>query len=790
MSAYQKDILREIKNTAGRFISLLVISALGSSVIVGIQATSIDMRAVADKTYKEQNLYDIQIKSEEGFGADDISAAADIPGVNTAEPSYSYDVFIYFENETRTVRTYSLPEKLNKVKILEGRLPQNESECALEAGLLAYGGYKIGETVKLGLDNEDEYRYVFADCEFTVTGVVSSPFYISFDRGNTSLGGGKLDFYLYLHPEAYKLNVYTDMYVLLDGSRDMDNLTEDYYDFVGGSKQKLEKAGDGRLYFTRKDGVAFDSYYQDTLRVEKLGYVFPMIFFLVAVLVSLTTMSRMVEENRTQIGIYKALGYRPPKIIAKYLIYSFLAGIIGGAAGVFLGSNLLPRVISEAYGHLYNLAPIDTPVPQRIGLFSVLSAVGTVLCATIFTCAGSMAGVPANLMRPKSPPEGKRVIIEKIPFIWNRLNFFAKVTARNIFRYKKRFIMTLIGVTGCCALLITAFGLRDSVGGIGTLQYEKIIKYTSQAYLKEITDETRRAGLDSILFEIPCDYLYIREQSVTAGGFSVILVTPESSDRLGGFVNLRDWRSGSYAPFGSGGVLITEKLARVMGAFAGDDLTFTANGGRIYTVKITGVIENYIRHYIYMAPDVYENIFGTKARCNGIFAKTEDDREFAVKLLENENVRAVVISGDVEAHINDSTDMMQFIALVMIIFACALAFTVLFILTNINITERTRELATIKVLGFYDREVAMYIYRENIIVTSMGIILGLFCGIFLHRFVLSAVELDFTMFPYIIRPQSYIYSAALAVFFAVFVNLAMNFKLEKIDMAESLKSVE
>ncbi|MCL2815202.1 MAG: ABC transporter permease, partial [Oscillospiraceae bacterium] len=494
MGAYFKDILREIKNTMGRFVSLLVIAALGSMAVVGIQATSIDMRAVADKTYKERSLYDIQIKSSVGFEESDITALQNLPGVHTVMPAYAYDLYIHFENESRTLRAYALPGELNKIELLDGRLPQNDKECAVESELLEYGKYEIGSTVRLGLDNMDYYYNIFGNNEFTIVGVVSSPFFISLERGNTSLGDGRLNFYLYLAPEAYNLGVYTDVYILMDGSQDMDNLTDDYYDCADEWKKQVQKIGDAQIqaktdefagarqeteyapapewfYFTRKDGVAYDSYYQDTFRLQKIGYVFPLIFFLVALLVSLTTMSRMVEEHRTQIGIYKALGYHSVTIIMKYLIYAFAASGIGGALGVIVGSNLFPRILSDVYGHLYDMPPVDTPIPAGIALIAVLSSVGVVLLVTLWTCINSMSDSPANLMRPKAPPSGKRVLIERIPFLWNRFSFFAKVTARNIFRYKRRFVMTLAGVAGCSALLVTAFGLRDSVGGVGTLQY-------------------------------------------------------------------------------------------------------------------------------------------------------------------------------------------------------------------------------------------------------------------------------------------------------------------------------
>ncbi|MCL2775737.1 MAG: FtsX-like permease family protein, partial [Oscillospiraceae bacterium] len=805
--------------------------------------------------------------------------------------------YIYYQNknETGTVQTHSLPDNLNKIDIAEGRLPQNENECAVERELLQYGKYKIGDTITLGLDNMDDYHNVLNSSTFTIVGIVSSPLYINaHEHGNTALGDGRVDYFVYLSPEAYKLDVYTDAYILMDGSHDIDNLTTDYYDNADEWEKQIETTGDIRVqakkddfadqqtqidenrasiddaqkqiddsrkllqdnlsqleslapqgvspeldvqyeqiqnslnqldekqseidknlsdlnsaqeklssaptpewfYFTRKDGLSYDSYYQDSLRIQKVGYVFPMVFLLVAVLVSLTTMSRMVEEQRTQIGIYKALGYKPVKIVMKYIIYAFIAGVIGGIVGVIAGSNIFPRVIGNAYGHLYNMPHLDTPVPMAISLIAISSALGAVLLVTLITCIGAMRGAPAELMRPKSPPAGKRVLIERIPFVWNRLKFISKVTARNIFRYKKRFIMTLVGVAGCSALLVTAFGLRDSIGGVVGMQYDKVAKYNSQAYLKDITTIGLRTELDSLLAEIPGDYVYIRQETINSAEFSAYLIVPENPGKLGDFINLRSRATGEAVPLINSrgefddGVLLTEKLARETGVSVGGSFSMTASDEKVYTVKVTGIVENYVLNYVYMAPDIYRNLFGSDPVFNSILAVSGDTQAFASELLADNDVRAVVNTSDLKKNISHSTDALQVVTIVLIVLACALAFVVLFNLTNINISERVRELATIKVLGFYDSELAMYIYRENILVTAMGIILGIIGGIFLHMFVLNAVEIDLLMFPEIINPQSYIYSVLLTAVFAVFVNLVMNFKLASINMVESLKNVE
>ena len=870
MSAYWKDTIREIKRSFGRYFSLMIITALGAAAVAGIQASSINMRAIADKTYKERALYDIQIKSTTGFSDDDISALQDISGVGTVMPTSLFDVYIYFESEVRTMRTFALPDSLNKIELVTGRLPENAGECLVERAVLRHWGLRLGDVVTLGLDNMDGYHDVFENSEFTIVGTVMSPFFIiPYDRGPTNIGDGRLNYYMYLHPDAYGLDVFTDVYILMEDSRGMDNLTDEYYDAADGWVRLIKQTGairaqvkaeefadaqteiddgwreyhdgvaeldeqasymlglraagielgdamieledarieleDARLklvdaqeqldkapipewfYITRKDSQAFDSYYQDTLRLQSIGYVFPIVFFIVAVLVSLTTMSRMVDEQRTQIGIYKALGYPAPRIIVKFLLYAFSASVIGGWTGVFIGSSFFPRVIYGAYMHMYDMPPIETPVPVMISLIAVSVSVAIVMFVTVMSCYRSMRCVPAEMMRPVTPPAGKKVLFERIPFIWNRMKFTSKVTARNIFRYKKRFIMTLAGVSGCTAILITSFGLQDSLAAISDLQYDKLVTYKLRAYHKEITSEEQRIELDTL---ISGERLFIREESLTAEGsaFSVSLIVPESADFIGDFINFYSRSSGDRIRLESSGVLITEKLARELDISRGDLFTFSAGESGTFTVNITGVVENYVMHHVYMPPGLYFELFGEPALFNSVLIATDEDA--ATKLVYNSNVRAVVFTSNLRDNTADATDAMNIVALVLIFLACALALVVLFNLTNINITERIRELATIKVLGFYNEELSMYIYRENSIVTLMGVALGLFLGIFLHGYVLMAAEIDMLMFPRIIRPWSFVYSAGLTIVFAVFVNLVMNVKLARIDMVESLKNVE
>ncbi|MDR0326606.1 MAG: ABC transporter permease [Oscillospiraceae bacterium] len=751
MRALWKDILREMWVTKTRFLSLCIITMLGAMSVVGIQAAAIDMRNIADKTYKEQNLYDIHIKSAVGFTEEDVDAARDIPGVRLVMPTYSFDAYTpVHSGELATARAFALPGQLNRITLDSGALPAKPDEIAIDRRWLREGDFALGDEIVL-----EDFGV------FTITGTVTSPFYITHERGHTALGNGQLRFYGYLHPDAFAFPVYTDLYVLMEGSKEMHQVSEEYDDAAREWKALFE--GAGRMVFTREDGTAFSSYHQDTQRLQRIGYVFPMVFFLVAVLVSLTTMSRMVEEQRTQIGVYKALGYRPASIMLKYAVYAVLSGSAGGAAGAYAGSQAFPRIIADAYGHLYSMPPVETPVPWDIAGFAFAASVLSVALATVLSVANAMKGEPAVLMRPRAPKAGKRVLIERISPLWGRLGFLGKVTARNIFRYKRRFLMTLAGVAGCTALLLTAFGLSDSLDSVARLHYTEVVKYDALVYVSGKLEEP-----------INDEHLYIHEESVTVGTVSAALIVPERMEALDNFISLS-------VPYG-GGALLTEKLSRGQG----DTIELTV-GDNVYTVEVSGITENYIMHYVYMSPGQYKELFGREAVLNGLFIKGEVD---AAALMALDTVRAIVLTENMIQTIGDSVDAMGVVTVVLIVLACALAFIVLFNLTNINITERMRELATIKVLGFQDLETAMYIYREGFAVTLMGIAIGLVGGVYLERFIITSVEIDLLKFPTNIYPASFILAAALSLVFSLFVNTVTYCRLVKIDMVESLKNVE
>jgi len=537
-------------------------------------------------------------------------------------------------------------------------------------------------------------------------------------------------------------------------------------------------------------------YGSNTERVGNLGDVFPAVFYLVAALVSLTTMTRMIEEERTQIGTMKALGYGKGAIVSKYLWYSLSATLLGGIIGVVIGSYLFPWVIMKAYGILYtNIPYILTPIQWKMSLISVLIAVGCTVAATMSSCYKEMMAAPAILMRPVAPPAGRRVFLEYIKPVWNALSFSWKATCRNLFRYKKRFFMTIFGIGGCMALLLVGFGLRDSIMDIVSKQYKEV--WTYDAYLS-INDETLSLENKEHKKDIK-NQMFIQTKTMDIESAETIvsstLFVPERLEGLENFVVLQDRVSGETYELAKDNVIITEKLAKLLDVSVGDTIELYFDDVTKYPVTVDAVAENYMFHYVYISADYYRNLCGEEPEYNQLYLKTrnmtEADKEaFSGEMLADDAVDSITYVEELQESVAVMMKSMELVIIVLIVAAGMLAFIVLYNLNNINIIERRRELATLKVLGFYDMEVANYVYRENVLLTILGAMAGVVMGLFLHRFVIMTVEIDMMMFGRDIEWQSYVYSVLMTCIFAVLINLAMFYKLRKIDMVESLKSAE
>ncbi len=555
-------------------------------------------------------------------------------------------------------------------------------------------------------------------------------------------------------------------------------------------------------YLTDRNSIqTYLDYDQDAERISRIGIVFPVIFFLVAMLVSLTTMTRMVSEQRTQIGTLKALGYSKFSIALKYIRYALLATVLGSIVGSIIGSKLLPVVIVNAYHILYpSLSHVVTPVNLTYTLTAMGIAIGLVLAATVFASYRTLAANAAALMRPESPKAGKKVLLERIPFLWNHLGFYGKSTYRNLVRYKKRFFMTLFGVSGSMALLLVGFGLKDSTSEISDQQYGELHTYNASVVMNLSASDARMEEARTFLNEDNRinGYMEMQEGTVTASSpakeLTVYLEVPKESGGLPQYIKLRD-RADKEAdlPLTDDGVIITDKMARLLDVQAGDTFLLEINETEQKELKVAGIAENYIYHYIYMTPAVYEEIYGKKPEYNKMLLDTAEGIEedsLTSDLLNLKAVNSVLFNSYIQDKFQDVLKSIDIIVLVLLISAGGLAFVVIYNLNNINIAERKRELATLKVLGFYDAEVTRYVYRENILITILGIGVGCVLGIFLHQFVIQTAEIDLIRFYKQIRGVSFLYSALLTAAFSIVINIGMYFKLKKIDLAASMKSIE
>lgn len=1195
--ALRKDFYMEIRKTLNRFLSIFFIVAMGVAFYSGIQSAAPDMRRTGDVYFDRQNLMDIRVVGTLGLTEEDVSRLEEIQGVSLAEPGYMTDVLCEAGQKKEVLHVESLPFSLNRVTVTEGELPVRAGECLMDESFADNYGYQVGDVVKIQEDVEKKADRVLKRKKFKITGIGTSPAYISFSRGSTSLGTGEVSGFLYVPEKAFSMDVYTQVWLQAEGAKEKTSYTSAYDELVeevkvrvesleeercqarldevrGEGEEKLadarqeleegrqeaeEKLADARMkiqdgrkqlkdakaqikegrqkledakdelnkrekelkdakvqtadgeaklaqgkkqlsekeeeyrtksaqagkalekgekalaegkkkwkagkkeyesgykqyqsgkkeyeknlaayeknleeyrkglaayqqgesqyaqglaaYETKKaqydaaiaagmpqdtpemtaarqeldgankqlaatraaldasrkeldagkvrldgakpqldqakqglaasekklqaakkeldtsektirekeaelqagkkelsDGAAaleeaksqlalqeaklqearvkiadgesrissgwaklkeeeqkladgeqeilenqaklqearedyregkkeageeladgerkiaeaeeelkdlklpewyvtdrsslpeYSGYGDNADRMHNIGRVFPVLFFLVAALISLTTMTRMVEEERIQIGTLKALGYDKSSIAFKYLCYAFLATLGGSVFGVLVGEKLLPFIIVYAYGIIYHdMGKIQLPYNVSYALIASGTALLCTMGATLAACWHELSETPASLMRPPSPKEGKRVLMERMTFLWSRLSFSWKSSFRNLFRYKKRFLMTIFGIGGCMALILVGYGLRDSIMDIVTLQYGEIQTYDSLVVMKEDAGEDQvqelKRALDQEKNAEGYTEIYMKklDLSLDKGKLGVYLMVPEKSGSLDTYVSFRDRTSGEIYRLEDQGIILTEKTAKLLEVSVGDTLDLAQDGETEKEVTVAAVCENYLGHYAYMAPELYEQVYGQEPDYGTLVLKmkegtTEEEAEdTGEKALTYPAVLSVSYTSTLADQLDDMLSSLDIVIAVLIISAGMLAFVVLYNLNNININERKRELATLKVLGFYDMEVGAYVYRENIMLTLIGSLLGALLGVLLHRFVIVTVEVDACMFGRNINPLSFVYAVAFTVAFSVIVNGVMFFKLRKIDMVESLKSVE
>ena len=1038
--ALRKDFYMEIRRSLGRFMSIFFIVAIGCSFFSGIRASEPDMRYSGDAYFDEKNMMDIEVISTLGLTDDDLQAIKDVDGVSAAEGSYSVDVLCSEGDNQIAVHVMSLMPTMNQVQLEEGRLPEAENECAVDVDYLNESSLEIGDEITFSSGSDDDITDTLKTDTFTITGAVSSPNYISFQRGSTTIGNGSLAAFIVVPEDSFSLDVYTEIYAQVDGAKEMTAFTDAYDDRVqeamdaigaiqaereqirydeivdeanealedarqqvsdaeteledgkaqaeaeladarqqlddaqeevdsgwqeiessreqlessrqqlvdsqaevdqgqeelnanidalnqqidelnaakeeynslaasgatddvtmatlnamyeeiqkgeaaiaqaqdqidsakaeleSGQEQinsgwdqitageqeladaeaKLEEAeaeiadgweeyyegeaeaeaeiADGEqkiadakeeladaeneindiempewYIYDRSNLPDYTGYGENADRMRAIGEVFPAIFFLVAALISLTTMTRMVEEQRTQIGTLKALGYERHSIAGKYLGYALLATVSGSVVGILFGEKVFPYIIINAYGIMYqHMNDIVIPYNLEYGLGAAAAALASTLLATVFSCYKELREQAAELMRPPTPKQGQRVMLERVKFIWKRLNFSWKASIRNLVRYKKRLFMTIFGIGGCMALMLVGFGLKDSIFAIVDIQYGEIQLYDGNIILSDDATEEEKSNIITTLekdSKMAGSTEGILSQITVGNGeewHDVYLDVPKNVEEFSEFVVLQDRVTNEKYELDDSGAILTEKMATELDVEPGDTVTIRDENRGDLEVEISAVCENYMSHYLYMTPAYYEKVFGEQPDYNSIFYKTadritEEAERIGEEALTLPGALSVSYTTDLREQVDNMLGALDEVIVVLIISAGMLAFVVLYNLNNINITERQRELATLKVLGFYNGEVAMYVYRENIVLTVLGAVFGIVLGKFLHGFIIVTVEIESVMFGRNIDLSSFIYGFLLTILFSLLVNGAMYFKLKKINMVESLKSVE
>lgn len=1080
--ALNKDILRDILKSKGRYFSIMLIVALGVAFFSGIKVSPMVMRNTVDHYYDDYNFMDVEVISTLGLTDSDVEAIKKLDSVEGVFPTYSMDVITNVKDQDRVLKVHALPtdnlssdnkDYINRVKLVEGRLPKNSGECVVLKPKYDHLNLKIGKTLKIESGTKDKISDNLKTDSYKIVGVVDTPYYLSYEFGNSSIGSGSVDGVMLVPQKDFKTEAYTEMYITSKGAKEKTSFYQEYKDAVKKTEDQIDAITNDRIEYrynevvgeatdelndakkeyndkkketedkikdaekqledgkqrikdgkqelkTKKDETKkqikdgfkqlddaeaalkkgrkqyeaakkdFDSkkqqanaqiadaenklaplksnidsikgtisglesqlnnpkiseeekatltrtiaQYKETLsslesqynsgyaqiksiknqisagesklartkaeldrnqrkiktkrsklytmeekaekefkkaeeeivknekklkdsekdlekakneakdefkkaekelkeaedeikKIEKpewyvlnrdkqysaaeyggcadsidaLAGIFPVFFVLVAALVALTTMTRMVDEQRINIGTMKALGYTSGMIAKKYIVYAMSASAIGSILGLAIGYTLFPSIIYNAYAIMYTVPAVELRFDLLITVLSIVVSIFVTTFTAYAACRKELIEAPSILMRPKAPKNGKRILLERIGFIWDKIGFIWKVTLRNIFRYKKRFLMTVLGISGCTALILTGFGVRDSIQMIVDVQFGELNKYSmtvsydSDEKTEDINKLKSFVSGENGVEEIAMFHNQNAKVMINNKEKEVTVIIPENKNTFKEFITLRDRKTHTPVKLSDNGIVISEKAARNLDVKVGDKVKILNEKDVSAEAVISGITENYVNHYVYMTNEYYEKLYNRKAESNRIYGVLNDnitlDQEdkMASRIIDTTCANGTVFTTGIKDGFSDTIKSLNYVVLLMIISAGALAFVVLYNLSNVNISERIREIATIKVLGFYDKEVSAYIYRENVILTLIGAIVGLGLGKILHQFIMITVEVENMMFGRLINPISYVVAFILTIVMGVIVNLVMNRKLKKVEMVESLKSVD
>ena len=812
-----KHIFMKIKDNYKRFLSLICMAFLGVGFYAGIQSSSPDMLKTLDNFYDENNVYDISVISNVGLTEDDLLKLSKIKNVELAINIQEKDTYLEIEENNYVVKLIEYNSQMNNVYIKEGRLPKNNNEVSVDNALLENNNLKLGDSITI-----DGKKY-------SIVGNVISPLYFSAERPNSNLGSGKVDYYIYVYNGSLDLEAYSNIYITVKGAKKYLTNSDSYKKLINNVKKDIDLIKDkqqdirydelysdiietGEMYgisideskfikpkwyiYDRLDNASYKELINASDNLKKIGNIFPIIFFAISVLVSLISMMRMIEEDRVENGTLKSLGYNSFHITLKYVIYSLLATTIGSSVGAIFGSYMIPSVIWNIYKKIFF-------IPKFIYLLkSDYNALGLWICilcicgTSVIVCIKNLREVPANLMRPKAPKSGKKILLESINFIWKKLKFSDKITIRNIFRYKSRVITTILGIAGCTALILAGFGLKDSIKDVTDFQFNNIIKYDKLLMTndsinqidieKELLNDDKVENFTNVNTQ-NIKVLFNEEQEVT-------MITPDDFNSISKSISLIDLKTNNIIDnISDNSCIISEKTAKLLDIDVGDKISLLDNDNNKYDIKVSYIIKNYINQYLYINKNTYNNLF-KDYKINSILISLKDEdknsKDFDKKYISDGYALTIVDNDDIKSSMNDMLSSIDSIVAILIIAAASLAFVVLYNLSNINISERKREIATLKVLGFYPSEVDKYINRETVLLTILGIGIGLLFGSYLSHFIISTCEPDYIMFDRHVYTLSYFYSLFITVIFTIIVTIVTHFNLKKINMVTSLKNVE
>lgn len=810
-----------------------------------------DLKVVSSSGFSKNDYY--SLKQVDGVKGVFLSKTLDV--ITTINNS-DYVIKLNSINEDRDLKS---DDYINHLTLLKGRYPKTINEGLVEEKFLTDNNLSLDDLVTLKPEDENGLRAK----KIKIVGVVRSSYYSSKDRGTSNLKNGKVDYFMYLSEGDFASDLYTEGYVTIKGANKYDTYSKKYDNFINKYKSlvneeilksakethkrnvsdlesdinelkdnlnrlnstdlpsdelntsikevsselkekedELSKIKDVLAYSIKRSEVAgFYEYKLETERIENIAKVFPLMFFLVAALVSLTTMTRMVDEERSQMGTLRAIGYSKSSVIFKYILYALLASILGSIIGTILFYKLIPMLVGYCYNIFYDMPSINATMQINYALFSLVFSILSTVLATILVFLKDTSKTPAELMRPEAPKKGKRIFLEKIDKIWNSLSFLNKITLRNIFRYKKRLFMTVIGICGSTALILASFGIKDSVMKVADNQYNKIDKYDMIISINNNASNNDKKVLEEkILDENEIKKItYVYKSNVllknNKKSENSNIIVPENKEKINDYITLRQRKTKKDIKMDDDGIIISEKLAKLLKLKKNSYVKLTLPNNKKVNVKVSDITENYIEHYVYISPKLYKKLSGENANYSTIIAITKNLSNKKEKALESNisdinNVTSTLLSSDTKNNYKDMMNTLNYVILILIVYAATLAFVVLYNLASVNISERRRELATIKVLGFYDEEVTKYIYKEMFILTIIGSLIGLILGSFLTLYVIKICETNLFMFTFNINFISYLLSFIITLLFLFIVNLFMHFELKKLDMVEALKSYE